>query len=237
LTDDSGHGTAVAGLIHDIAPDAQIIISKVAKAGEVTAWHTLAAILDNTGEHLLNLSLSFGFSEQVCGISGCGRSFPACRSKVFQSVIDHKLIDEPDLLVLAAAGNLPANSVQDSEEGLRYPAKYGKVISIGCIDGNQKVYGYYGKNADDDVHRHLYFVPGGGGSEHIGTSTLGSKTTDQQGTSFSTACASGLLAVHRSNSANRAERDDILDDLRALAKPFSPHDTDKWGNGILKVNA
>jgi hypothetical protein len=46
------------------------------------------------------------------------------------------------------------------------------------------------------------------------------------------------LAVHLSNSQNTANGDDrntILQDLRAQAKPFSNHNQNKWGNGTLQI--
>ena len=46
MTDENGHGTVIAQILHDIAPEANLIVYKVADAdGRVSEWDTIAALL------------------------------------------------------------------------------------------------------------------------------------------------------------------------------------------------
>jgi hypothetical protein len=237
LDDPIGHGTTVACLIHDIAEDAEIIISKIINASaRLSAWDALAGLLDQAGEDILNMSFTFGFGEQTCR---CGAHFPATRSKIFENMLNQKIQTNPNIIITAAAGNLKNATPMHNAAGLQYPAKFGNMVAVGCVDSANAVYGHYGKNDNDDIHRNLYFLPGGGGGEYVGSSTVHGTTTSQAGTSFSTALASGLIAVHCSHSRNprnRRARDDLLNDIRANSVQLPNHVPDDHGNGLMRVN-
>jgi subtilisin family serine protease len=107
--DSCGHGTACAGLIHSLAPDAELYSVKVLGADMSGTGVRFAAGLHwaiEQGMQVVNLSLG-------------------TTKKEFFAVL-HELADTAyfrRVTLVAAANNLPANS---------YPSLYASVISVAC---------------------------------------------------------------------------------------------------------
>ena len=55
VEDQNGHGTAVACIIHNLAPKAEFLIYKVKGSGPIIEWDVLAALADNDTAHIVNL--------------------------------------------------------------------------------------------------------------------------------------------------------------------------------------
>ena len=113
ITDRFGHGTAVAGVVIGLAPQAQIIPIKVVE--------------DDRGGTLFSLLLGLQYAltkkAQVINLS-LGSSQP---SSILEQTIQTLL--EQKLVIVAAAGN-------QANEGnpLQFPADYPGVLAVGAVD-------------------------------------------------------------------------------------------------------
>ena len=84
--DDHGHGTAIALLIHDLAPSAEFMVYKVAdRTGRISEWDALAGLAAKSDAHVVNLSMQFGLLDKGKGCAVCGRESRASRSAVFEN--------------------------------------------------------------------------------------------------------------------------------------------------------
>ena len=85
--DDSGHGTTVAAIIHDLVPQAELIVYKVADAnGHASEWDVLAALGASYEADVVNMSLVFGLTTRRCPM--CGVKSGSSRSAVFGYLLD-----------------------------------------------------------------------------------------------------------------------------------------------------
>ena len=118
--DGFGHGTACAGIIHALAPQAEIysvrVLGKEARGRSIQ----FAAGIDwavEKGMQVINMSLSTSREEYYA--------------------IFHKLVDEAyfkNILLVSAVNNLPAPS---------YPSLYASVISVAAHEGKDPFCYYY----------------------------------------------------------------------------------------------
>lgn len=234
VTDLEGHGTAVASLIHELAPDANIVVGKISDGRGVNEFDCLAGLVDHSSANVLNLSLEFGdFSQTACV---CGRKLPSTRSAVFENAIDQLLNAYSQLIIVVAAGN-QYDMNGPLPPGPAYPARFADVVAVGCIDSAYNVSGRYGAvDHNGDQHNNLYFLPGGGATEFVGST--GNPATNHRGTSFSAAYASGLLAVYLSEPGNSTARSAAMPALRGLAASSgfgTSFNASDHGNGEMRV--
>jgi subtilase family protein len=214
VDDDIGHGTAVASIIHDVAPDADLWIFKVAKGKDpISEWVTLAALVAVRRASIINLSIAFGLADSTC--ARCGRESHSSRCAVFENVLDYVLGGNDGLLIVAAAGN-------GGKGALDFPARFGGVMAIGSIDSakaRSDFSNYGAKAAGGSVHDNLFFLPGGRGvgsssgvPEYVGTTKAPSNNLN--GTSFAAAYASGALALMLSSTTLMPGRGAVLKHLQ-----------------------
>jgi subtilisin len=115
-----GHGTACAGIIHAIAPEAEIVSVRVLGQGATGRALQFAGGLDwalENGIHVCNLSLSTSLEEYYA--------------------LFHKLADDAyfkNMLLVSAVNNVPAPS---------YPSLYSSVISVAAHEGQDPFTYYY----------------------------------------------------------------------------------------------
>ncbi len=108
-----GHGTHVAGIVVQVAPDADIVPYRVLDSeGEGRVFAVAAAIFDATDREVDVINLSFGLDHQS-------------KSKMLEDAL--KYAKDADVLVVAAAGN-------DGLDDKRYPAAEKDVMSVGALD-------------------------------------------------------------------------------------------------------
>ena len=115
-----GHGTACAGIIHKLAPDAEIysvrVLGKDATGRALQFAGGLKWAIQN-GMHVMNLSLS--------------------TSKQEYYALFHELADDAyfkNILLVSAVNNIPAPS---------YPSLYSSVISVAAHEGQDPFTYYY----------------------------------------------------------------------------------------------
>jgi subtilisin family serine protease len=119
-SDVSGHGTACAGIIHSIAPDAELYSVRVLGRSMGGRAIQFAAGLDWAIEHgmqVVNLSLSTSLDEFY---------------GIFHDLADQAYFKNMNLV--SAANNLPEPS---------YPSLYSSVISVAAHDGTDPFTYYY----------------------------------------------------------------------------------------------
>lgn len=232
-TDENGHGTAVALVIHDVAPTAEMIIYKVADAtGRATEWDTLAALVADMGAHVINISLCFGLQDALC--PHCGRQSMSSRSAVFENVIGQLPQRSIAPLVVAAAGN-------QAKGELSFPARFDQVLAISSVTSQRELSSFSNYGDIDQVgekHRKHFAAPGGESrgpsQEFIGNYGAGSKGLC--GTSYSAAYASGVVANLWGEQGVGTPASTIVDILtRRANRAFPGYDPRKYGNGIVRI--
>jgi hypothetical protein len=237
VSDENGHGTVVALLVHDLAPDARLTVFKVADAnGRVSEWDTLAALAVCARFQVVNLSLQFGLRDRVCKV--CGRESQSSRSAVFENLVGQVARREHKSILVGAAGN---NSVGE----LAFPARFSALLAIGAVNskGELSSESNYGDQYVDPGSPDNHFVCPGGDHKAVPPETVGSfglkDNLRWHGTSFAAAYATGVVA----NLLARQDEEDsdsaaILDSLRNKADSQSlvAYDPKKYGHGIMRVS-
>jgi len=235
IDDDNGHGTAIALLIHDLAPNAEFLIYKVADStGRISEWDALAGIAAQSDAHVVNLSMQFGLMDKGKGCAVCGRESHASRSAVFENIITQLAKRTPRPLVIAAAGNY-----RDKE--LAFPARFGDVLAIGGITSGDTLTSSCNSGDLDQVgapHKNHFVMPGGEDDpahpEPILSST-GAGAKDWSGSSFAAAFASGFVAQVLENiGLSNFNYNTFVADLRRHADKSLPnYPSPDYGNGLM----
>jgi subtilisin family serine protease len=235
VSDEHGHGTAMASILHDIAPGADVIVYKVAdSAGISSEWTLLGGMGAISDANIINLSLEFGLGDLKC--PQCGRVSHSTRSGLFENMIDDlmKLPDAP--LIVGAAGN--AGNAE-----LSFPARYSNVVAIESVDGALNLSRFSNRSTTDHVgqaHQYVFVLPGGRGvpqgipSEYIGASASGAQ---HHGTSVAAAYASGIIARVWSDPQRRQwNRHQVLTYLCSNASKTSlpNYVATTHGNGLMR---
>lgn len=234
VTDDHGHGTSMASIVHDVAPDAELVVYKVAdRHGIASEWMLLAGLKADSGARVANLSLDYGLGDLNCPT--CGRASHTTRSSLFEGMISD-LMGSPDPpFLVAAAGN-------EGKGELSFPARYGDVLAIASVDGALALSQFSNRSTADHEggpHANVFVLPGGQGApggaptEHVGTSGTGALAS---GTSVAAAYASGAIACLWSDPARTSwSRNRLLGHLIANASQALPgFNANTHGNGLLK---
>ena len=233
--DDHGHGTAVALLIHDLAPNSQFIVFKVADAtGRISEWDALAGIVAESDAHVVNLSLQFGLLDKGKGCAVCGRESQASRSAIFENIVGQLAKRKPRPVVIAAAGNY-------KDTDLAFPARFADVLAIGGITSRRVLSSDCNSGSTDQVgspHKNHFVLPGGERDpsrvESVMTSTGG---REWSGSSFACGFASGLVAELLSRQGTQSfDFDKFVDGLRQHSdKNLTNYSTILHGHGLMRA--
>ena len=205
LLDNDGHGTAMAELIHDLAPDAEVWVVRVLDTGGLNLWSLLAGVgvaIADCEADVVNLSVGFA-TLLSCGVCGAPATV---RSLAFDSLAATATPVGGKVPVhVAAAGNSASTARFD------FPATSSRCVAAGAVDSarQRSSFSSYGTK-----HARYLMAPGGqesGGAytEHVG---LGNGVTPCAGSSVAAAYASGMLALFRSDARYASlGRDAFLD--------------------------
>ena len=182
-----GHGTAVAGIVLQVAPRATILPIRVLRSdGTANTSDVVAAIgrAVNNGANIINLSL---------GTGGYDQSFmDICTWANSQGV-----------RIIAAAGNNGQLNNLDSPAMFTWnPNTYQMTIGVGSVNPNDQrsSFSSYGDNV-------YIFAPG----EKIWSAFPGNKSANFTGTSFATPIVSGSIALAMSETTAPNRKNVIRD--------------------------
>lgn len=199
-TDKVGHGTALATLIRDVAPQCTLTAIRTTDTPAIPLWHLLAAIaiavIDAQAE-IINLSLglsNFTGTCTRCGASPTARGFALeyLMKSLRRMAVQWFPGSQPPTFV-AATGNDGTGS------GFFLPARYDVSLAVGSVNqsGQRSSFSTYG------TYQHTNYVMAPGG-EKAGGSTTESPIADNAeqycGTSVAAAYASGVLALLRTGN-------------------------------------
>ena len=110
MNDMTGHGTAIAGIIHDIAPNAQIYSVRIMDAeNKATLSRVVEGIYWCIDKDIDIINMSFGTTVE---------------SAVLKKAIQDA--NEAGILMVSSAGN-------GDTAGVEYPAAYNEVIAVGSV--------------------------------------------------------------------------------------------------------
>ncbi len=233
VTDEVGHGTAIASIINDLCPNVELVIYKIANASKkVSEWDLLAALDAWNGADIVNLSIAYGFTDRVCGT--CGRVSGRSRATVFERLLDQLRDSVASPLLVAAAGN-------DGADELYYPSRFNHVIAVESIDSSHNLSAFSNWSTTDQEHQThpaVFVLPGGQrvkgqpATEVVGQSANGG---EYWGTSFATAYAVGLIAAVWSQPIHTTKsRTQMLDHLKATADTSFPNYAfQTYGHGMM----
>lgn len=213
IIDSYGHGTAIAGTIaakpneYNIQGISQSVYLYDVKVLNDKGGGKIEDVVDGIEWSIKN-------NVDIINLSfGFQKDNQALR-KVIQKATNHGII------IVAAAGN---------NLGLYtdYPAKYEEVISISSISENLKVDPFAGKGKVD------YVAPG----INIPILTNGEdKVSQVNGTSFSTAIATGIIANLLEQSENPLSLTDIKERLNKTSVDLGKKGKDTtYGNGLIQL--
>lgn len=115
------------------------------------------------------------------------------------------------IIIVAATGNTIGLSTD-------FPAKYPEVLSISAIDDEMNIFSYAGKGKVD------YVTPG----VNVPVLNMQGKIEYQNGTSFATAYATGVISLLKSKMDNDA----VIEYLKKNSMNLGPRDT--YGQGLIQ---
>ena len=166
--DEYGHSTHVAGIVHEIAPEARLYFAKVLDHNGSGTSPGVAAGIDwciFRKANIINLSLGS----------------PSPSAVIKKAIQDAAMFD---IVVVAAAGN---DGQSETENKMGYPARYNETIAIGSINDLLNT-SYFSSSGDEgDV-----MAPG----EKILSTWLNGNYIVLSGTSMATPFVSGVAALY-----------------------------------------
>ena len=169
----SGHSTHVTGTIHEIAPEAELLIAKVLS---FDGFGTNRGVADGVrwcyanGAQVINLSLGGSHSLDL------------------QMAV--KDVTDAGVLVVSAVGN---NGNYPDVDNIKFPAKYPNVIAVGSLDRafNPSTYSNSGPNGTIMI-----------GGQQIISDWLDGTKRSLSGTSMASPAISALAALYYSNTGS-----------------------------------
>jgi hypothetical protein len=226
--DKVGHGTAMAAIINEIAPGAQVISIRVADLFP-SLINTMAGVCKALYDYKVDIiNLSLGFSPSGLKCQKCGRSAESS-SLVFETFLSShlQLPHLPPPIYVTATGN-------DGNNVLNQPAAYNSAVAVGSMTNQLKrsSFSNYG-NAQG-----IFMVMPGGEYDNLSQSATewaGEGANEKcLGTSASAAYASGVLALYKSDAGfHGLARSAFLQAVLAKCQPLPKHNTSEHGRGYL----
>ncbi len=196
-TDKVGHGTALATLIREVAPQCTLTVIRTTDTTTIPLWHLLAAIclavIDAQAE-IVNLSLGLPNLTGTCtrcGASSTARGFALeYLMKALRRMASHWFPGMQPPTYVAATGN------DGTGQGFFLPARYDVCLAVGSVNqnGQRSSFSTYG------TYQHSNHVVAPGGEKAHGQTTefpVSDRNDDYCGTSISAAYTSGILALLR----------------------------------------
>jgi thermitase len=190
-----GHGTAVAGIILQVAPRAKLLPIRVLRTdGSANTSDVVAAIgrAVNNGANIINLSLGTGgYDQSLMDICTWANSY--------------------GVRIIAAAGNNgQLNNIDSPAMFTWVSSTYQMTIGVGSVNANDQ------KSSFSSYGDNIYtFAPG----ENIWSAYPGNKSANFTGTSFAAPIVTGSVALAMSETPDPNKRKSVIRDP-ATNTPF-----------------
>lgn len=240
--DASGHGTAMARIIHEVAPKADIHVVRAFKNRTALLFDVMAGIgaaFYDAQAHVINCSLGFRDLANRCGI--CGGAGGG-RSKTFEDYlkaltrsISTLAPPPPQPVIVAAVGN---DYSKTTPETFRSPADYTTTVAVGAVTSGYALSPFSNRGTSKNMYMVL---PGGDDTttaagvpaEAIGTASGGANYCI--GTSAAAAYATGLMALYWGEAGyKKLNASDFLDKMATQCKTSFPgYSLTDHGKGFL----
>jgi hypothetical protein len=202
--DKIGHGTAMADIIRDIAPDATVDSVRISEGPTPKLWNAMLGVSVAAFEFkadLINLSLGLSTSivcpacaHGVSNCSNCGHYLPVVSNileSFLESLADVDVGGNGPPIIVSATGNAGRGAVDK-------PANYSLSVAVGSIkqSTDRSPFSNY-----DASHSQFIVMPGGDEDSHQQpTEWIGEGNTGKcVGTSPATGYATGMLALYLSD--------------------------------------
>jgi hypothetical protein len=243
-TDQSGHGTAMATIIKNVARDANVDVLRVYERTHLKLWDLMVGIstaVTDCQAQIINLSLGF---PELKDCTSCGASWQP-RSKVLETLIEGltqlhtKVSGPPEPIFVCAVGN------NRKVDGIHHPAAYDLTLAVGAVNSSYNRSAFSNYDQFNKKDRYL-LLPGGDDTqdvngdpvEYVGEAQDSSHNTNYcVGTSPAAAYASALLALYwASPTYIKKTPNELLDEMLRLkcSKGAIPnHDSYQHGAGFF----
>lgn len=202
--DASGHGTAMAMIVHAVAPKAEIHVIRTFDKRYALLFDVMAGIgaaYYGARAQIINCSLGFKDLESsrcwICGGTGGGRSKTfEDFLKALENSVSTLIPASPQPIIVAAVGNDYSPS---KPTDFRAPARYASTVAVGAVTSGYTLSPFSNRGT---AKNRYFLLPGGDNTitstgaptEAVGTASGG--TTYCVGTSAAAAYATGLLALY-----------------------------------------
>ncbi len=228
--DNDGHGTAMATLIQQVTPNAELYVIRVLDRLKVNLWHLMAGVQVAVGKCNADIvSMSLGIDKFITKCGRCGAA-TSVRQFAFEQVLSSTTSGGDCPIFVAATGN------ENSNSSFNFPASTGKCLAVGAVDSAdvRTVVSNYGGTS-----RYYAMTPGGKKdmntqqiTEHVGTGGNGDPCF---ATSVSTAYAAGMLALMRGmDRFSHLSNDDLLTEMLQNHCKMPSHGTNsEYGRGVI----
>jgi len=229
--DANGHGTAMATLVHEVAPEAEIDVIRITDS-DPEYVHVLAAVAVAAFDckaDVVNLSLgfpNFGGRCGVCGTDAISRS--VALEKLLSGIIDIDPAARPGFvppIYVAATGN-------DARASVHYPAAFDFVVAVGSVDSAQNLSSFSNYGAP---HSQYLVAPGGEDTAAVSENVGHGSVTNCFGTSVSTAYVSGMFALLRSDHRYRGlNRSNLIKQALSMCVLPPGATSTQYGSGVVR---
>lgn len=237
--DKIGHGTAMAEIIRDLAPDASVDSVRISEGSAPKLWNAMLGVSVAAFEFradLINLSLGISTSivcpacaHGVSNCSNCGHDLPVVSNILeafLESLTDIDAGGNGPPIVVSATGN-------EGRGAVNKPANYSLSVAVGSVNQSKErsLFSNY-----DASHSRFIVMPGGDEDSHQQpTEWIGEGNTGKSlGTSPATAYATGMLALYLSDKHySSTDRDTFLTNAFANCETCWNQNAKEHGKGYL----
>lgn len=234
VTDTSGHGTHVAGIVGGseasgvgVAPDAMLLPVKIVNSYDVAERTSVAAAIDyatGAGVKILNLSQWI----IVDPVNTCGAEVYGCDDGVTDALYQYTANGG---LVVVAAGNHGTSNPRGLGFYADHPDYHGNVLVVGAVSGTTME--WYSNRAG--AQQAAYLVAPG--TTRSAASTADDEYSSDIGTSMATPHVSAAAAIVWSRWPHLSAHQ-VMDVLLASATDLGEPGVDAvYGHGLLNMEA
>ena len=217
-TDESGHGTHVAGTIAALGGNGRGVVG-VNRNGQVKL-HVIK-VFNGNGDWIYTSDLIRAAERCVeAGSTIINMSLGGPKSSVTARDAFNRIFNEDNVLLVAASGN-------DGSNNKLYPASYPSIISVAAVDSSKKRANFSQYNEGVDLA-----APGVG----VLSTTPGGGYSWYRGTSMATPHVAGVAALVWSHFPNLTAKD-IRKALESSAEDLGPSGKDvEYGYGLVRAD-